>query len=393
MDINETIKQQCLTAKRRAMVAGCMPSRVRDDVIRRVGEWLTSDCATLLEANSRDVERAQGQLSQGLVERLRLDEGRISGMREQLMSLAASPDPLWRGMCQRSSVGDDNVVSLVAPVGAVGVVCRSSPERVVMTVALCIKTGNAAVLLSDISGGETDAALFDCMRSALSGSAYPPEALVFVGGVQSRSLEDAAHGEMGIDLLFHRGRRDEFRRLRDGARLPIISPGQGISHIYIDGDCDVDAAVAMTVRSIYPRDPEAGASVVLLVHNRVAAAYLATLEQSALPYRPEYRACPVAREHLTDAVPAVRDDWSSDALWEGNIIAIRAVATADEAIEHINTYGTASAQAIVSGRLGVIRRFCREVSAAELLVNKPLQRRDAPRAEWFVRERRIYVEG
>ena len=131
----------------------------------------------------------------------------------------------------------------------------------------------------------------------------------------------------------------------------------------------------------------------LLVHNRVSAAYLAALEQSALPYRPEYRACPVAREHLTDAVPAVRDDWSSDGLWEGNIIAIHAVATADEAIEHINAYGTASAQAIISGRLGVIRRFCREVSATELRVNTPLPRRDTPRAEWFVRERKVYIGG
>lgn len=391
MDNNETIRQQCLTAKRRAMAAGCMPSRVRDDVIRRVGERLASDCAALLEANSRDVERAQGQLPQGLLERLWLDEGRISGLRERLMSLAASPDPLWRGQCQR--VGGDDVVSLAAPVGAVGFVCRACPELLVTAVALCIKTGNAAVILSDISGGETDAALCDCIRSALSGSAYPPEAFVFVGGAQSGIIGDAARGELGIDLLVHRGRRDEFRRLRDGARLPIISPGQGISHIYVDGDCDIDAAVAMTVRSIYPRDPEAGASVVLLVHNRVSAAYLAALEQSALPYRPEYRACPVAREHLTDAVPAVRDDWSSDGLWEGNIIAIHAVATADEAIEHINAYGTASAQAIISGRLGVIRRFCREVSATELRVNTPLPRRDTPRAEWFVRERKVYVGG
>ncbi len=393
MDNNEIIKQQCLAAKRRAMAAGCMPSRVRDDVIRRVGERLASDCAALLEANSRDIERAQGQLPQALLERLRLDEGRISGLRERLMSLAASPDPLWRGQCQRVGVGSDDVVSLAAPVGAVGFVCRACPELVVTAVALCIKTGNAAVILSDISGGETDAALCDCIRSALGGSAYPPEAFVFVEGAQSGTIEDAARGELGIDLLVHRGRRDEFRRLRGGARLPIISPGQGISHIYVDGDCDIDAAVAMTVRSIYPRDPEAGASVVLLVHNRVAAAYLTALEQSALPYRPEYRACPVAREHLTDAVPAVRDDWSSDGLWEGNIIAIRAVATADEAIEHINTYGTASAQAIISGRLGVIRRFCREVAAAELCVNTPLPRRDVPRAEWFVRKRKVYVGG
>lgn len=386
MDTNESIKQQCIRAKRRAMAAGCMPVRVRDEAIRRMGDRLVSESAAILEINSRDVERARGQLPESAIERLRLDEGRISALRERLEQLAARPDPLWQG--SSISLAGDSMTEISAPYGAVAFSCRGDPERTVMAAALCAKTGNAAVILSDAYGSATDRAITDCLGAALGGGECGPYCLE---NVQSATLSDAVRGECGIDMLVWCGRHEELQRLKAGALIPIMSGSAGTSHIYIDGDCDIGAAVSLTLKSVYPRDTQTGTSVVLLVHNRIAAGYLAALEQAAQPYRPEYRACPVSREYLSEAVPAVRDDWMSETLCEENIIAIRAVATLDEAIEHTNTYGTAPVQAIVSGRLGTIRRFCREVDAPQVRVNSPLPRRASLGEDMLVRRKRVYI--
>ena len=389
MEQIDSIKQLCVTARRRAAIAGCLPLRVRDDVIRLISERLVSGCPAVLEANRRDVELAQGQLPSDFIDRLRLDENRISALRDRLLLLASQPDPLWHGRITRS--GDEQVTQLTSPVGTVAFIYNGCPELTALGIAACVKSGNSALLMPGVWGSSTDAALIECIRASLSGSGYPPEAIVVADGSQPSLVLGAVRGECGTDMVFHRGPRRELIRLKNEARVPVVAPGQGISHIYIDGTCDVASAVALTMKSVYPRDIEAGASVVLLVNSRVAANYLSSLERGIQPYRPEYRACPIAREHLTEAVPAVRDDWSADGLSDGNIIAVRVVATAEEAIEHINTYGTAPEQAIISDSLNVIRRFCREVAAREVCVNIALPHFSGVRPDWFVRTRTVAI--
>ncbi|MBQ9080400.1 MAG: aldehyde dehydrogenase family protein [Clostridia bacterium] len=374
MEQYEDIRMRCDAARAAARRAAEASARSRGAAIKAIADRLLSDSELILDANRHDIEAAQGQLAEHMIERLHLDETRIGNLCDELLALAAAPDPLGMGTFGTRPSGLE-IARRRVPLGAIAFVYDCRPELAVRAVAMCIKTANAAIISPSYASVNTDAALVDIMCDALEGSAYPHDAVCYIDPTLADVPEMLGRMRGSVDLIVCGGERGLRDKLAEGT-VPVMMAGNGISHIYIDESCDVQAAVKATVRSIYPRNVETSGSVVVLVHKRAAQDYLGAMYRSMQPYHPEYRACPASREYLSEAIPAVRDDWSAQHENTSNTIAVRVVESMDEAIAHINTYGTAHADAIMTTHMGRSKKFVREVDSTTVCVNAALKMSD-----------------
>ncbi len=343
MDQYSDIKNGCDAARRAARSAVGQTAGERNGAIRNIADRILSEGDAILEANQRDAELAEGQLPAHMIRRLRLDEAKLGLLCHRLLSLASAPDPLGE---RRGNIHSDNCEVTVrrAPLGAVAFAYECRPELTALAAAACVKTGNAALLSSGFASSATDEAMIKAVRRALRDSAYPPEAVGYIDPLHS-SVPDVLSKMRGtVDLLVLRdGRLSEV-----GAEcVPTVRATGGISHIYIDKACDIPPAVRMTVKALYSEERGENASVVL-VHSEAAAGFFEALQIAVQPYSPEMRGCPVAREYLADAIPASRGDWTAVHDPSANVLTVQVVESMEQAAAHINLYGTAGIDAIMT---------------------------------------------
>ena len=370
MDQYSDIKNGCEVARLAARSAVGQTAGERNGAIRSIADRILSEGDAILEANQRDAELAEGQLPVHMIRRLRLDEAGLGLLCHRLLAVAAAPDPLREDANDVRSSGFEIAVRR-APLGAVAFAYDCRPEMTALAAAACIKTANAAILAPGFATSGTDSAVLKAIRGALRESAYPFEAVKYIDPIY-RSAPDALCKMRGtVDLLV----------LKDGelsqdvtVDVPVITGSRGICHVYIDKGCDVPFAVRTTVRSLYS-DSASGASghaTVVLVHSEVAADFLQSLKLAIQRYSPEMRGCPVAREYLEDAIPAARGDWSEVHAPDSNVLAVRVVESMEQAVSHINTYGTSGVDAVMTSDAGRARLFERMTDSRVVMVNAPL---------------------
>lgn len=368
MEQYEDQKRLCAAAGIAARPAGAASGAARNEAVARIADRILSDSAAILEVNRLDIENAGESLPKPVVERFRLDESKINALCDSLLGLMHLPDPVGAG--ERIVKPSGTAVTRIrVPLGTVAFICGCRPELVVRAAALAVRTGNAAVICGGLESAGTDAALIASIRQALNGSAYDPAALLYIDPVLAGMPETLAAMSGVIDLIIHFGDRDEVNSLSGRATVPVIASGQGNCHIYIDAQCDIARAVRASVSAAFPRRGTGNTASVLLVHKEAAPAFLPSLRRAAQTFRPEYRACPEAREFLPEAVPAVRGDWSADNSRDSDILAVKVVESLDEAVTHINTYGTGHCDAIMTASTESAGRFLRGVDSRSVCVN------------------------
>lgn len=325
--------------------------------------------AELSAANELDLAngRANG-LEPAMLERLALTPARIDGMIVGLRQVASLPDPVGaiRDMSYRPS--GIQVGKMRVPLGVVGIIYESRPNVTIDAASLCLKSGNATILRGGSEAIHSNRAIAACIERGLAEAGLPAAVVQVVETTDRAAVGALITMPEYVDVIVPRGGKGLIERVSRDARVPVIKHLDGICHVYVSAHANLAKAQDIAFNAKTYRYGICGAMETLLVDQTVAADFLPSMAARFREKGVELRGCERTRA-LIDAVPATDDDWHTEYL--AAILSIRIVNGLDDAIEHINHYGSHHSDAIVSDHQGQVRRFMAEVDSSSVMVNAP----------------------
>jgi glutamate-5-semialdehyde dehydrogenase len=361
-----------VTARARAAARALAPlGRDRKDkALRAIVARLREAAARpspLLEANAADVAAARAAgTSESLIDRLVLDEARIAAMANAVLEITAFDDPVGEVIGMKRRPNGLLVGQVRIPLGVIAMIYEARPNVTVDASALCLKSGNAVLLRGGKDAARSNAALGALVREAVASSGLPENAVQVVPplGRDETKLLVGMTGQ--IDLVIPRGGEGLIRFVAEHARVPVIQHYKGVCHLYVDAEADLEMAARLVENGKLQRPGVCNALECLLVHEDAAASLLPRLTPM-LGRGLEVRGDEATRALLPGAVAAVADDYGMEFL--APILAVKVVASLDEALDHIARYGSNHTEAICSSRYEHVQRFLREVDASCVLAN------------------------
>lgn len=362
---------------RRARIASrllaTVPGERRDAALRAAAEAIDEHKTEILAANKRDTDAAalvveRGQMSRSLLDRLRIDERGVTQMAAGVREVGALPDPLGRKLAVTELDDGLTLYKESCPVGVVGVIFEARPEIVPQIAALALKSGNAAILKGGAEALHSNEALVSIWRDALSDfPEIPPDALNLL--YTRADVDKMLSLDEDIDLIIPRGSREFVRHVAERSSIPVLGHGEGICHVYVDRAADLRKAldIAFDAKVQYPA--ACNAMETLLVHEDIAGDFLPKLIPRLQASGVEVRACERTLKLSTAAgvVPANEEDWRTE--YSDLIVSIKIVGSTDEAIQHIDRYGSRHTEAIVTEEVETASRFLERVDAAGVYHN------------------------
>ena len=326
----------------------------------------------ILAANARDVEAgAEAGLSAALIDRLTLTEQRLEGIAEAVLDIRGLPDPVGEAIDGHRLPNGLDLRRVRVPLGVVAVVYEARPNVTIDCSALCLKSGNAIVLRGSSTAAHSNAVLASVAQGALAAADLPEAAISLVAGGDRDEMRQIATQEGLIDLIIPRGGEGLKAALTEHATVPVMYAASGNCHVYVDATADLDDALAIAVNAKVQRPGVCNAMETLLVHADVAAELLprvlGELRESGVELRVDGRTRSLAGPLGDTLGEATEDDWATEYL--ALICAVRVVDSAEEAIEHVNRYGSGHSEAIVTGSTESARAFTGGVDAACVYVN------------------------
>jgi glutamate-5-semialdehyde dehydrogenase len=322
----------------------------------------------LIQTNSQDMEagRANG-LEPALLDRLELTTARINSMAEGLRQVATLADPIGEISNMAYRPTGIQVGQMRVPLGVVGIIYESRPNVTADAAALCIKSGNATILRGGSEASHSNQAIAACIQAGLKSTGLPVEAVQVI-----ETTDRAAVGELlgmpeYVDVIIPRGGKSLIERVSAEARMPVIKHLDGICHVYIDDEADLDKAIAIAYNSKTQRYGVCNAMECLLVAEAVAEKALLELAPKYKDAGVEIRGCEKSKGILKDIELASEEDYFTEYL--APIMSLKIVSDLDEAIAHINHYGSLHTDSIVTENISKARRFMAEVDSSSVIVN------------------------
>ena len=329
---------------------------------------IRAGAAAILAANARDMEEARGRdLPAALVDRLLLDEGRIEAMAKGLEDVAALPDPVGAVMAEWERPNGLSIARVRVPLGVIGIIYESRPNVTADAGGICLKSGNAAILRGGSESFRSSQAITACLHEGLAAAGLPEACIQLVP-----TRERAAVGEMltmsqYIDVIVPRGGRSLIERVAAESRIPVIKHLDGNCHVYVAAGADIEMARRIVLNAKMQRTGVCNAAETLLVDAAVAATHLPPILEDLIEAGCEVRGDEASRALDARVKPASEADWVTEYL--DAIIAVRVVAGVDEAVAHINAYGSHHTDCIVTDRAEEAERFLAHVDSATVLHN------------------------
>ena len=322
----------------------------------------------ILDANSRDLAAARDKgMTAHLVERLTLTPKRIAEMTLGLQQVAALPDPVGEVLSGRRRPNGLEITKTRVPLGVIGIIYESRPNVTVDAVALCLKSGNAALLRGGSEAIHSNIALAGVLQDALDHAGLPRTAIQLVESTDRAAARRLMTLNGFVDCLIPRGGASLIKTVVENATVPVIETGTGNCHVYVDKDADLGMAVEITVNAKVQRPSVCNSAETLLVHAAVAADFLPRAGQMLMDAGVELRADPAARAFLPSAAAATEDDWYTE--YNALILAVKVVGSLEEAVAHISAYGTQHSEAIVTESYAASQAFTSGVDCAAVYVN------------------------
>ncbi|MDE2286975.1 glutamate-5-semialdehyde dehydrogenase [Pandoraea sp.] len=338
-----------------------------------VAAGIARDKAALQAANARDVARAQanGQ-DPAFIDRLTLSDKAIATMIEGLRQIAALADPIGEISNLKFRPTGIQVGQMRVPLGVIGIIYESRPNVTIDAAALCLKSGNATILRGGSEAIESNTALAALIQQGLAEAGLPADAVQVVGTTDRAAVGALVTMTEYVDVIVPRGGKSLIARLIDEARVPMIKHLDGICHVYVDDLADLAKARVICDNAKTHRYGTCNTMETLLVAASVAPRFLPEMARAFQAKQVELRCCAASRAVLEAAgigalVSATDEDWETEYL--APVLALKIVAGLDEAIEHINTHGSAHTDAIVTENYPAAMRFLREVDSASVMVN------------------------
>ncbi|HSW13024.1 MAG TPA: glutamate-5-semialdehyde dehydrogenase [Solimonas sp.] len=333
-----------------------------------LAQILLDDSKRILEANAADMREGRARkLDDALLDRLELNPDRVAAMADGVRQVATLPDPVGEMSDLKQRPSGIQVGRMRVPLGVVGIIYESRPNVTADAAALCLKSGNAAILRGGSEALQSNLAIARCIERALVEAGLPRDAVQVLDITDRRTVTEMVSMPEFVDVIIPRGGKGLVAAVAEAAKVPVIKHLDGVCHVYIDADADLEKAVAVAVNAKTQRYGTCNTMETLLVDNAIAARVLPTLGEIYAEAGVELRGCERTRRILTDARPATEDDWRAEYL--APILAIRVVDGIDQAIEHIETYGSHHTDAIVTENYSKVRRFLREVDSSSVMVN------------------------
>lgn len=368
MDVNAYMQGVGQQARAASRLIGKAGTQAKNAALLATADAIRAQQAALLAANARDLDNGrQHGLDAAMLDRLELNPSRIATMIEGLHQVAGLADPVGEitGMSYRPS--GIQVGRMRVPLGVIGIIYESRPNVTIEAASLCLKSGNATVLRGGSEAIHSNQALAQCIRAGLSSAGLPETAVQVI-----ETTDRAAVGAMitqpeYIDVIVPRGGKGLIERISKDARVPVIKHLDGICHVYIDDDANLDKAIKVALNAKTHRYGTCNTMETLLVAESIAARALPPLCALYREKNVELRGCEKTRALIGGIIPASEEDWRTEYL--APILAIRIVDGIDAAIDHINTYSSQHTDAIITENYSKSRRFLLEVDSSSVMVN------------------------
>jgi glutamate-5-semialdehyde dehydrogenase len=357
---------------RRARVAGErlaeLPSDAKDAALRLGASRLEESSAAILRENARDVEAGRERgLAAPLLDRLALTESRIAGMAQGLREVASLRDPIGEVSRMETRPNGLQVGRMRIPLGVILVIYESRPNVTADVAALCLKSGNAALLRGGSEAVHSNRILAEILRGAARETGLPEDAIQLVPRQEREIVDLLLEREEEIDLVIPRGGEALIRRVSEMSRIPVIKHYKGVCHVYLDEHADPKMARDVAINSKCQRVSVCNSAETLLVHASLKDALLPALLAELRGLGVELYGCERTRQVLSDAQAATEEDWRAEYL--SMTLAVRVVDSMDQAIEHIREFGSNHTETIVTDHLRNAREFLRRVNSSCVLVN------------------------
>jgi glutamate-5-semialdehyde dehydrogenase len=348
-------------------------SSAKNQALTAAAAAIRAQAATILAANADDVFDAhEADMTGALLDRLSLDAARVEAMARGLEDIAALPDPIGVTIAEWTRPNGLRISRVRVPLGVIGIIYESRPNVTADAGALCLKSGNAAILRGGSDSRRSSAAIHACLLEGLKVAGLPPGAIQLVPTADRAAVGEMLGGmQQFIDVLVPRGGKSLVARVQAEARVPVIGHLEGNCHVYVDRDAELDMACRITTNAKMRRTGVCGAAETLLVDSACPPMHLPALISELIAAGCEVRGDDAAREADRRVKPATEADWSAEYL--DAIIALRVVDGVDEAIAHIARYGSAHTDAIVTSNAATAERFLQRVDSAIVLHNASTQ--------------------
>jgi len=368
----QSVAEICAGARAASLALARAGTAQKDAALEAMALALRDRSDEILTANARDVEAgAEAGLSAALVDRLTLTEQRVEAIAEAVQEIRALADPVGETIDGHRLPNGLDLRRVRVPLGVVAVVYEARPNVTIDCSALCLKSGNAIVLRGSSTAAHSNAVLASVAQGALAAAGIPEAAISLVAGGDREELREIATQEGLVDLVIPRGGEGLKAALVEHATVPVMYAASGNCHVYVDDTADLDEAVAIAVNAKVQRPGVCNAMETLLVHADVGAELLPRvlreLRESGVELRVDGRTRSLAGPLADTLGEATEDDWATEYL--ALICAVRVVDSAEEAIEHVNRYGSGHSEAIVTGSTDSARAFTSGVDAACVYVN------------------------
>ncbi|MEV4292838.1 glutamate-5-semialdehyde dehydrogenase [Nonomuraea bangladeshensis] len=366
--MSEEFLKVARAAREAAAELAPLPRAPKDRALRAIADALVAHAAEIVAANAEDVERARAEgTSEAMIDRLRLDEGRIAKIADAVREVADLPDPVGEVVRGSTLPNGLELRQLRVPLGVIGIIYEGRPNVTVDAAALCLKSGNAVLLRGSSSAYSSNTALVAVMQGALEGTEVPVGAIQLVPGRTRDSVKELLRARGLVDVLIPRGGASLINSVVEESTVPVIETGVGNCHVYVDAEADVDLAVKILVNAKAQRPSVCNAAETFLVHQDIADAFvpkaLEALAEAGVTVHGDERIA----AHGAGVVPATDDDFAAEYL--SLDIAAAVVGSLEEAVEHIRRHGSGHTDAIVTRSQRAARRFVALVDSAAVAVN------------------------
>jgi glutamate-5-semialdehyde dehydrogenase len=363
-------QDQVLDAARRARQAAAelapLPRGTKDAALHAIADALVSRSPEIVKANAVDVARArEAGTSEYMIDRLSLSTERVEAIAAAVRHVASLPDPVGESVRGYTLPNGLDLRQVRVPLGVVGIIYEGRPNVTVDAAALTLKSGNAVLLRGSSSAYDSNTALAEVMRSALTG--LPADAIQLVPGRDRDSVKYLMRARGLVDVLIPRGGAALINSVVEESTVPVIETGVGNCHVYVDADADLDMAVDILINAKVQRPSVCNAAETVLVHRDIAPSFLpralSALRESGVTVHGDAE----VRAYSGDVVAATEEDWGNEYL--SLDLAAAVVGSLEDAVTHIRRYGSAHTEAIVTTSQSAARRFVALVDSAAVMVN------------------------
>ena len=341
----------------------------KNDILRAMADGLVAREALILEANSEDLAQAETNgLSKAMIDRLMLNPKRLAAVAQAVREVADLPDPVGEVLADWTRPNGLRIVKKRVPIGVIGIIFESRPNVTTDAASLCFKTSNATILRGGSEAIHSNTALAAALQDAGAAAGLPANSVQLIPFTDRSSVEHMAKMDQFIDLIIPRGGKGLIEKVVSTARMPVIKHYDGVCHVYVHPDADLDMAARIVINSKTQKPGVCNALETLLVHRDVAATFYAKVGAMLVEAGVEMRGDDSALQYLpSGAKPATEDDWRAEYL--DLILSMKTVGSLEEAIEHINAFGSHHTDVVVTRDATVAESFMHNVDSALVLWN------------------------